>query len=335
MENSQVVKDDYLSLHSSSCIKGICALIIVISHLKNSTEILSNSLIGKFFGLLAYLAVGVFFFFSGYGISLKFKKSGREYIKAFPLVRMLPLYCTCVFLTIINFVIPIIEFSKISIQYVVCSLLFPGYGIGFGWYIQALFLIYLIFWLVFLCFPKLNRTVGYVIITSICFCLFFFAKPMLWWQSLLGFLLGCLWAEHKKKIDRLLSEKRMYLTILLVVVTIFCVTVLMGNLNSIETMWYSKILKTISVPLFVTAVLLLIKRINVENVVTSFLGEISLEIYCLQMIFMTLFHSKLIYISNDILYWAANLICIIATAWAIHPIVSFINRKTKFKRQEK
>lgn len=58
--NSVAVK-----LDETACIKGICAVVIVLDHMGLQ---LSTPIVLKPFTMVGYLCVSIFFFFSGYGL---------------------------------------------------------------------------------------------------------------------------------------------------------------------------------------------------------------------------------------------------------------------------
>ena len=58
-------KTDYLAKETTTNLKGIFAIIILLGHLKNSTPMLVGTAIGNLISVWAYLVVGGFFFFSG------------------------------------------------------------------------------------------------------------------------------------------------------------------------------------------------------------------------------------------------------------------------------
>lgn len=54
-----------MKLDETTCIKGICAVIIVLDHMGLQ---LSTPIVLKPFTMVGYLCVSIFFFFSGYGL---------------------------------------------------------------------------------------------------------------------------------------------------------------------------------------------------------------------------------------------------------------------------
>lgn len=100
--------EDFLSLKISKGIQGVCAICIVAHHFiqpyfynGDKTGALGS------FALIGFLFVGIFFFFSGYGL-FKSYKTKPDYLKGFlrkrlPVV-LVPLYIVNTILTIITIV---------------------------------------------------------------------------------------------------------------------------------------------------------------------------------------------------------------------------------------
>ena len=310
---------EYLSIQTTQNLKGIFAIIIIIGHLKQYTPALINNLFGNFLSIWAYLIVGGFFFFSGYGLLLQYRNRGNQYIRTFPVRRLLTLYLSCLIIQI-PYVVAHFCTLPFSIEYLIKVFLIPGYAIGSGWYIQSIFFLYLLFYLFFLCFPKVNRILVFLIITVIYTVLSIVFNSLLWYQSVFAFFLGAIWAEYKNKIDAVTESTKNYVISLLTSAVIFAATLLLGNANSIEDSWYSILAKCISVIAFVVLVLLILKKICINNPVFAFLGKISLELYCIHIFFLSVFRGL---INNEILFWTISIVSSIAGAFVLNVIISF------------
>ena len=64
----------FLSKERTVALRGILALMVLICHLHARVELFSNSILGTLFASFGYLAVAVFFFLSGYGLTESYKK---------------------------------------------------------------------------------------------------------------------------------------------------------------------------------------------------------------------------------------------------------------------
>ena len=65
---------DYLSLDKALSYRGIFAITIVLYHM---SQILDKGMLFHQFTRMGYLAVSVFFFLSGYGLMLSYKRSDK------------------------------------------------------------------------------------------------------------------------------------------------------------------------------------------------------------------------------------------------------------------
>ena len=90
-----------------------------------------------------------------------------------------------------------------------------------------------------------------------------------------------------------------------------------------------------AVLLFVMIVLLLIMKLRFKNPVLSFLGKISLEIYLIHGLFLEMFRCPYkIYITNNLAYLAACVICAVLFAFLIHKVDIVIERLLLPRKKE-
>ena len=74
--------DDYLDKESTNNIKGIFAIMILLSHFRGYVNIDPTSLYDRFISLIGQLMVAMFLFYSGYGI-MESIKNKKDYMKSF------------------------------------------------------------------------------------------------------------------------------------------------------------------------------------------------------------------------------------------------------------
>ena len=80
------------------------------------------------------------------------------------------------------------------------------------------------------------------------------------------------------------------------------------------------LLKMASAIFFVLLIATAINLFHVDNRITRWLGKFSMEIYIVQGLFLTLFHSKLINITNQYIYIFAVIVTTMGGAVLLHPI---------------
>ena len=161
------------------------------------------------------------------------------------------------------------------------------------------------------------------------FISFYVTGGLLYFQSVFTFELGILWVIYKKKIDKILKERKNYFLYLMINFLFFSITLLIGNLNLSKVVLINVISKTISSVFFVVLVLLMVMKIELKNKLTSYLGKIFFEIYISQWIGIRIWHSQRLYIKNDFIYLCISILTTVVLATIIHPIINFIDKKIK------
>ena len=65
-----------LQKQNSNLIKGLMAVLVVAHHLYQYSHVIDTPIMSYIFASLGYLAVAVFFFYSGYGLMESYKNRG-------------------------------------------------------------------------------------------------------------------------------------------------------------------------------------------------------------------------------------------------------------------
>ena len=320
-----------LDVGTSSSLKGIFACMVLLCHLHARVSLFSSNILGTLFSAFGYLAVSGFFFLSGYGLQESLT-SKTNYIKYFPKKKIFPFFLVCSFTILIYLFRDILVGQNIHIISLLQSFLFGKTIVDNGWYLQTILLFYIIFYLFnkFINMSKINRVASNIILIFVfasysLFC-FIFKMSTTWYEASLCFPLGILYSQNKEKIN-LFVFKRKHTVVLFVFIFVgFILTLFLGN-KQILIMPIRTSIKMISSLFFCVLSIILALTINIKNVVTSFLGKISLEIYLLQGIFLNLFKKQFI-IENDILYIFIVLTFTILFSLLFHPLYKRINKFT-------
>ena len=135
----------YLSKETTSTINGLFIALVFLSHFSQYSTYMSNY-VGQ---RLGQLIVVMFLFYSGYGCMVQYMAKGRAYLQTFPKKRVLS--------TLVNFGIAVAIFvvvglllgKSFSIKQVALSFVCWDSVGNSNWYIFAILLCYLAFWLVF------------------------------------------------------------------------------------------------------------------------------------------------------------------------------------------
>ena len=299
--------EEYLSLNVSKMLLGICAVLVVCHHLVQQAD--KNDT-----GMLTFLEnfgvgfVGMFFFFSGFGLYESLQKK-EGYMKGF-LKKRLPSVLIPSYIAILVFVL--VELLQNGLKN---KKQFPAWLTGWKlinpqmWYIVEIVILYLIFFLLFR-FIK-NR--------KICILLLFLCTGLMvamallhghgdgwfqgewWYNTSLLFPFGVLFAAHKDEITYF--AKRFYIVVLPAVVIGF-VLLYKARAYMLETYGYWSetpadpgyddklrcfITECPMVLFFVLLMLALGLKLKIGNRALKFMGSISLELYLIHYLFINLF----------------------------------------------
>ena len=300
--------EQFLSRDTSKMLLGFFAIMVVFHHLVQHSGALDA-------GLLAVLEdfgvgfVGGFFFFSGFGLFESFK-SKPDYLKGF-LKKRLPTVLVP-FLSV-NLIFVIYELTQTEENIGVKQLVFwiTGWNLlnSQMWYMIEIIILYIIFYLLFrfikntkIAMALLFVAVGLMITMSFLRChgeRWF--QGEWWYNTTLLFPLGALFSEHKDDIVYFI--KRFYKIVLPVVFVLFIV---FYNLTEYALKTYSYWSETgtdkgyddklrclmVQCPMvifFILLVLVIGLKLKIGNKVLKYLGTVSLEIYLIHYLFMSIF----------------------------------------------
>ncbi len=319
--NTDKLHSDALSKNVSNSVRGMAALFVLFHHFYQRTYFIANPYLGKIFEVMGYLAVSVFFFYSGYGLMVSYKTKSISYIKKFPENRLLPFYFTYLLFVVLSIIEKIIIGSDIAFADLIHSFFFYETIVTYGWYFQTILLFYLIFYFVFRFIKNDNMK---IIMMASCVTIYIAAYHVLEvssakYISALSFVLGILWCFSENKIIH--TKKKTVLTIL-ISGFLFLMLLLLSFVTENRHIRYLS--RAIASPLFVILLLTLISIINerlpvlIENKFTTWLGNNSLEIYVVQGIFFELLRSKLIYVENSYIY----IICVFCGTMLFAPLLN-------------
>lgn len=279
---------NYLSKDSTTALKGIFALFVLIHHLYQYSGILHGTAIGHIFQTMGYLSVAMFFFLSGYGMMQSYKKS-EGYINSYPRKRILTFYIDIIVFVLIYLIFRLItEPSIITVDVLIKSLTFGGTIIANGWYLQVALVLYLLFYLIFRFVKNNNLKVLLAILSTLIFVslLWLLGFSSTWFEGLLAFPLGLLWSKYQDKIDN--KENKAQISIGFISFAIFGMSFVLNYVIKVEVI--SILLKMLSAVSFVVFVIQMIRWIPIVCKLTLYLGKISLETYTLQGLLLWILH---------------------------------------------
>lgn len=351
-------QEEPFSLEASKAIQGFCAVAIIVHHL--AQDLMAEAGVLSFFSELGILFVGVFFFFSGYGLFTSLK-SKNNYLKGFLKKRLvtilIPFYvCILVFVTF-----ACINGQKFGLKDALATI--SGWILinSHMWYIVEIAVLYLVFFAVYKLIK--NRAVAttvmglFVVALTIGSLLLghgadmsskFWFMGEWWYNTTLVFVLGIIVSQNS---DKLRVFARRFYKLLLPVFAVL--TVVFGFLTKYAlnkwSYWYEYpgypgykekfLCLSFQLPwvlFFVVTLLLIMMKVKFGNPVLKFLGSISLELYLIHNLFLTGFNKSngsIARIPSNSLYIVLTILVSVGFATIISGldkyIVGLINGKSK------
>lgn len=320
--NEQRAEATFLSLQTTRCLKGVLACMVLLSHLHGRVELFSHSLLGTVFTAMGYLAVGVFFFLSGYGLCASMEKK-KDYLQHFIGQKFLPFYVVYLCLCAVYAITMLIFKGSVEGSHLLLSVLYGRTVVISGWYLQAQMLLYLIF---YLSFQFTKNGLRWTLLATVLYCV---VCPLVglsstWYETVPCFVLGLWAAKNKEHIQQWLQKRTLVISAGAINLIVFAGLLLIGNKSILPDIVRIPV-KMLSAYSFVALAVLFVTIVKTENPVTAFLGDRSLELYALQGVFLELLRPA---IANDWLYMLVVTLTLLVVAVAAKPVLTAINKKT-------
>ena len=219
-------------------LRGLLALLIVSHHLGQQTHL---AIISSFCKGIGLQIVAVFFFISGYGLCVSFKRKGRLYLDGFlnkRLGKLLPvfLFLTLSLMAFYHFG----GYSSFTDQFT--KLINRGITpLPFSWFIYTIFYSYIAFYFSALIGKTPQKTGVLFLISTIIYVVFMaiiagFAEY--WWWTIGSINLGYYVALYENQIEKLITNHRIpfYTALVSVLFLSFCAVAKIHTIENTCTM---------------------------------------------------------------------------------------------------
>lgn len=341
-------QEDFLSLSTSKSLLGVFAVLIVLHHL---AQLMGNLQMNP--GPLAYLEyvgvcfVGMFFFFSGYG--LMYSKNKREdYFDGFLRKRLTSILVPFYFCIIIFVAFSL--FMQMPMQPMEIVAYLSGWWLlnTQMWYVVEIAFLYLAFYVIFRLVK--NEAAGLwlmgIFITAMVVASILIGhgpecesdkwlQGEWWFNTTYMFLIGMIFAKHEQK---LVAFAKKYYPVLLVISTLAAVGLSFPAVSRVQAGTYYceyepglslasvfgiKLLTLIfqfAMTFFtIAAILLVMMKVKCQNAVMKSLGKVALELYLIHNLYLIMFgYMGIGGITQPGILTLAVVICALVTAYVIH-----------------
>ena len=220
-------RQDCLSVSSTTAIKGIFAIIILLSHTNNYLN-LSFSIPDRAFGFsmryLDQLMVAPYFFYSGYGIFESMRKK-QGYVEGFFKKRILKTWLHFVLAVLLFLVLQSILGNHFETrQYFLCWIAWTDIG-NSSWFVFAILALYLVTYLALLLMKRFSKPELFVacLVSLLTFGLWLFLyvkkAPEHWWYDTLAVFPAGMWFSLlKDRVNPISHKTWLSLTFILILV---------------------------------------------------------------------------------------------------------------------
>ena len=297
------VSDEFMSKDYTTYLRGICALAIMLRHIRITDFAPLNV-----FDYLGNPIVGIFFFLSGYGMLTRIKQIGIDnYMNGFILKRCVPLFVEYIFVWIFNFVCMFLVSGNFNFLKKIIT--------PYSWFIIMIEVLYIVFYIGYKLFKDiLKRLIIFVTISELALiiALSVFGVGECWYLSLLCFSGGMIYSVvnlNKKKTLPLIFG----FGALAVVAT--GAEYVLSDKPKIIVLW--ALIYNVSVLSLAIVALSVGRYVRFKNPVFELCGKMSLEIYLLHGVFQFIFKEiKPIY-NNSLLYGAMIILCTLLMSYGL------------------
>ena len=326
---------EYLNVKSTSGLRGFLALGIIFHHISplvKTGEEFSN------FSYMGTYIVSIFFFLSAYGLYVQ-NESRENYLDNFLVKRLSKIIVPFFIISLIYMFYRFVNGQLIDLNFFI-NLFKQGSTIIYnGWFVDIIILMYIFFYLSFKFFQNKFLSIVFNTIFIICYiCLAIKLGYNFWWyNSVLAFAIGLIWAKNQNKIDRFL-EKYYFIVIVLVTVLLFVshrYDILLKYLHIEDSYSYALAANLDNIIFTIYFIIVFLKKINFSNVYLNLIGRISFELYMIHGLVISMLAK--IFVSsrvNDVLFTLFVLIISLILAWIVNKIDKRIIQKVSLTQNQ-
>ena len=319
---------EYLSVESTSGLRGFLALGIIFHHLSplvKTGEEFSN------FSYMGTYIVSIFFFLSAYGLYVQ-NESKENYLDNFLEKRLSKIMVPFFIISLIYMFDRFVNGQLMDLNFFI-NLFKKGSTIIYnGWFVDIIILMYVFFYISFKFF--LNKFLSIIVNTIFIICYICLAIKLgysVWWyNSALAFVIGLIWAKNQNKIDRFL-DRYYFIAIILVTVLLFLshkYNILLKYIHLEDSYSYALAANLDNIIFTIYFIIVFLKKINFSNMSLILLGSISFELYMIHGLVISILEK--IFVSsrvNDVLFTFFVLMISLILAWIINKLVNRFTQK--------
>lgn len=325
---------EVLGKNNMTYLKGMACIMVVVTHtctqLGGEGILILPSNIGT-------IAVGIFFFWSGYGLMYSYLNK-ENYLKGFVTKRILLVYVPFVFANAIFLLCNFIEQEVYSFIETVKYLLGIKLICGHAWYIQTIIILYILFYLS----AKVSNgnKKKFILLLAICIIVYkgyedYIANPSDMYRGnvipfLVGYMVACI---DSRKVECWIRKNYKTITFAITFLfsaTFFYISIFRWHIPCIDPR--NKIICVITTTVcqssFVILTLVISLKVRFQSKLVNYIGKISYEVYLLHQIAIDI--SKYFFMKYNL---AATLLSAVVLAIIIGSIFYMFDNKMIYMKK--
>ncbi|EOH78954.1 acyltransferase family protein [Enterococcus malodoratus] len=298
--SSIVTNSDYsnqsLSVETTGNLQIIAVFFVILHHLSQILRDYPDSFLSSRLIIAGRLAVGLFFFVSGYGLIKQYQQRGQSYLDSFFKKKVMRIFLPFMLAMVIYFIYRnlIGELNFFTAMY---SLVNGNPFVGNGWFTIMIIYLYIAFFISAYISKKNDLLLFFMLLISIIIVLLIakWKNYGEWWtNAVFCFPFGVVWGAREKEVTGLLFRNyRISIGILAVLFSLFVY---------MDEVFYHPVVRSCSVIFFVALVILFSYKVTFKSPLYHLVKRFSFEMYLYQGLFIQLFRSDVIFVGNRLLY---------------------------------
>lgn len=319
----------YLGKEETNAVKGLFVLLVFFAHVVqyiHFNDTMADKLFDFIMGLLGQNIVIAFLLYSGYGIGRAYMARGGDYLKQLPKNRILNIW--------LHFALGVLLFWAVDLflvpggysplEYILS--LFAWRSVGNStWFVFVILLCWIFTYFSFLLLKNRYQALA-VLTVMLCIYIVVIAgvkEGHLWYDTVLCYPLGLLFAFQKDKLDNFFGSG---VRTLLAIVLLGILWIVLRLFIEKNVVLYE--VQSIAFALFLLAVT---SRVTIGNRVLAWLGKHSFSVYLLQRIPMIILNHFGISVWNRWLFIAASAAATCLLSWGFDRMMAIITGKIQRK----
>ena len=326
--------DNYssMAIENTAALRGAFSIIILLHHLSGYINNITFLFPLRYCG---YVIVAYFFFFSGYGLTWGICKK-TNYLKRF-LIKRIPKIYIPYLISVIVYALYGYFFNNTAptVKQVLLSLVCIDSISLLGWYIGALILMYIIFYISAKISPAYRTAAFWIMFAAVYIALFLAPVAEEFTRSLIGFPLGIYFCIYQKKIEEALRKKYI----------LYFIIGIAGTVSGFAVKWFGEeknigIIKlcgnVVSCAFSILVLIIIINKFRFGNKILAVFGALSFEVYLYHKLFSELFYKFELFQAHCLIFCLATVISTLAFSYIIGLLDNGIGRAINnfFRRKD-